>query len=167
MVLNQIRECFDDNSLSGEILVKTPYFNFPLNLRSVDRNCRFKIITCGLNSNSFIQNGNLKGVIPFIYRSIHNLILWCFDPNNKISIYHYANKFLHSKSIIFKENLIIGSSNFNLRSFGRDVEIDFLLLNPSEQLLGYCSQNVDKTLKLTKRKPIFLDFLISFFKKYF
>ena len=169
MLFNQIRGFFNSQHSYSEVSVKTPYFNFPL--KSVDTNSIFKIVTCGLNSNSFIKNKNLRCLIPFIYRSIHNSVFSLFNSKVNINIQHYAKKFLHSKSIILKnENLtllIIGSSNFNHRSFERDIETDFLLVNPPRQLLDYCSQDRDKTLKLVKRELHFIDKFTLLFRKYF
>ena len=166
---NNLRDFFASQSHPGDFFVKTPYFSFPL--KSCVKNSSFEIITCGLNSNSFIKNKNLRWMIPFVYRSIHNSVLISSGSKVHIKIYHYAKMFLHSKSIILKsENsnfLIIGSSNFNVRSFERDVETDFLLLNPPSELLDYCSQNRDKILRVKKRETGLLDNFFLLFRNYF
>ncbi len=44
-----------------------------------------------------------------------------------IQIYEYKQSFLHAKTIIVDDWAIVGSSNFNTRSFSRDMELDIVL----------------------------------------
>ncbi|MFT5221587.1 MAG: cardiolipin synthase [Gammaproteobacteria bacterium] len=44
-----------------------------------------------------------------------------------IRVYEYQNRLLHSKTILFDDQVLIGSTNLNYRSFFHDLELDALL----------------------------------------
>lgn len=72
------------------------------------------------------------------------------------------NRFLHSKVMIVDHKAIIGTSNYNYRSFRWDLEIDLLVDKPSTlvQLNKRYYQDLKQSKEVTKTK------LSSLWKKF-
>ncbi len=61
-------------------------------------------------------------VMKWIATSYYDILL-----KNGIQLFEYKQSFLHAKTMIVDDWGIVGSSNFNTRSFRRDMELDIVL----------------------------------------
>ena len=62
---------------------------------------------------------------PFLTRTYYADLL-----SAGIKVFEYCNRTLHSKTMQIDDEVIIGSTNLNYRSFFHDLELDALLVNP-------------------------------------
>lgn len=109
-----------------------------------------EVITSAPKANSFYNAGFFKKNIPHFYRRYEQILLQKLSHNTNFSLFEFQreNWSFHSKGFWLYGNedreyptmTIIGSSNYNSRSFKRDVESQFYLYS-------YC-QNFRKKLHL-------------------
>lgn len=76
--------------------------------------------------------------------------------NARIKVFEIGHPILHAKVMLLDEQTIVGSSNFNHRSFHRDLEIDYYSREP--QLLRavetWCEDNFGRALHVSSAKQV-------------
>ena len=76
---------------------------------------------------------------PVLSRSFYSDLLQC-----GIRVFEYANRVLHSKTMVIDEQLLIGSTNLNYRSLFHDLELDLLSADP--QIVAQMEQRFDQDI---------------------
>lgn len=104
--------------------------------------------------------------MPFIARAYYRALL-----KSGVRIFEYEPRFLHAKSMILDNEVIIGSSNLNRRSFLHDLEVDVRLDSPesvrkmSDQYLVDISESVeifDRGTVVGSRLGLLLNYLFRY-----
>lgn len=133
------------NSAQRHVRVINPYFIPPYNLllpllRARKRGVEVEILTS--------QQPDYFFVLWFV-RSYYNVLL-----KKKIKIYEMKDKFLHSKVLIVDDKAVVGSSNYNYRSFDSDLEIDLLVTQPEtiDCLKRHWHEDLKNAHQITKIK---------------
>lgn len=104
-----------------DIQITTPYF-FPRKkiLRLLCRKARQ-----GVNVAIILPRLTDVAVSRWIGQLFYGILL-----SSNVEIYEYTAGILHAKSLRIDQWAMVGSSNFNRRSFHRDLEIDYALAHP-------------------------------------
>ena len=106
---------------------------------------------------------------PVLSRSFYSDLLQA-----NIRVFEYGNRVLHSKTMLIDDQLLVGSTNLNYRSFFHDLELDMLLDDAAivEQMKQrFCSDvadSVEITLRNWEQHPWLLKLLgwLSRFLRY-
>ncbi|MDC1287009.1 phosphatidylserine/phosphatidylglycerophosphate/cardiolipin synthase family protein [Gammaproteobacteria bacterium] len=80
---------------------------------------------------------------PLLSRSFYTDLL-----HSGIRVFEYANRVVHSKTMIIDEQLLIGSTNLNYRSLFHDLELDLLSAKP--QIVAQMEQRFTQDLEASK-----------------
>jgi len=80
---------------------------------------------------------------PLLSRSFYSDLL-----HSRIRVYEYANRVLHSKTMIIDAQLLVGSTNLNYRSLFHDLELDLLSADP--QIVARMEQRFAHDIKASE-----------------
>ena len=85
---------------------------------------------------------------PLLSRSFYTDLL-----DSGIRVFEYANRVVHSKTMIIDGQLLVGSTNLNYRSLFHDLELDLLSADPQivAQMEKRFAQDVDASVEITRR----------------
>jgi cardiolipin synthase len=85
---------------------------------------------------------------PLLSRSFYTDLL-----NSGIRVFEYANRVVHSKTMVIDEQLLVGSTNLNYRSLFHDLELDLLSADPDivAQMEKRFARDVDASEEITRR----------------
>jgi cardiolipin synthase len=85
---------------------------------------------------------------PLLSRSFYTDLL-----NSGIRVFEYANRVVHSKTMVIDEQLLVGSTNLNYRSLFHDLELDLLSADPETvaQMVKRFARDVDASEEITRR----------------
>lgn len=130
------------NKAKNEIRVINPYFIPPYRLlipllKAQKRGVKVTLLTSKLTDVFFVR---------WFARSYYQLLI-----RKGIKVYEMEKKFLHSKIMIIDHQAVIGTSNYNYRSFRWDLEIDLLVDKP--QTLIQLNKRYYEDLKQSKEVP--------------
>lgn len=134
--------------LGSTINISSGYMNFPKFI--VDLLAASKqpttVLTSAPQANSFFEGGFFKRYIPYFYRAYEQQLLKAV-PSTTIKEYVKCKQWLmvggwtfHTKGIWITEPnqravvSVVGSSNFNMRSFERDTECQLYIYSECEAL---------------------------------
>ncbi len=115
------------------IQIVMPYFFPPLKIMSA----LTKAAKRGVNIEIILPQKSDIILFPRISHVLYKTLL-----HSGVRIFEYKNNILHAKQILIDNWIIIGSSNFNHRSFFLDLEIDYSLSDISN-LLHITKQFID------------------------
>ncbi|EPR79613.1 Phospholipase D [Spraguea lophii 42_110] len=160
-----------------EYYLSTAYINFPEEYIQLFKNINLKVIVPDSRNNTFFnENSTIERIIVDLYSIyLHDTIDILKNRNGSIFDYYIGNhkkskaekksavKFykyykknntFHYKGFwAFKKDCaatIIGSTNFNRRSYSRDKESNFLLFTKDKKMIKVLRAEVDKLFKNTK-----------------
>jgi cardiolipin synthase len=77
--------------------------------------------------------------MPWVAGSFYKELL-----SSGVKIYEYLPRFLHSKSVIIDDWVVVGSSNMNRRSMLKDFEVDIVLKKTNS--IDTCIERFEKDL---------------------
>ncbi|MCP4187924.1 MAG: phosphatidylserine/phosphatidylglycerophosphate/cardiolipin synthase family protein [Gammaproteobacteria bacterium] len=85
---------------------------------------------------------------PLLSRSFYNDLLQA-----GIRVFEYADRVLHSKTMLIDQQLLVGSTNLNYRSLFHDLELDMLLADAAtvEQMEERFCRDVSDSVEITPR----------------
>ena len=85
---------------------------------------------------------------PLLSRSFYTDLL-----HSGIRVFEYANRVVHSKTMVIDEQLLVGSTNLNYRSLFHDLELDLLSADPEivTQMEKRFARDVDASVEITRR----------------
>lgn len=130
----EIFRLFLSKSLHRKVLL-TPYFNPPSEICAALSNA--DIYTAAPSANSFFYSKGFTRLIPMLYGA--NVFKFLKEQSSS-AVYEYSRQgwTYHAKGLFIElathQLQTIGSSNFNYRSFYRDLELDFCLLSSNRAL---------------------------------
>ncbi|MCB0356429.1 MAG: phosphatidylserine/phosphatidylglycerophosphate/cardiolipin synthase family protein [Bdellovibrionales bacterium] len=111
-LLNQLKQC------QTHIYLTTPYFAPPRRFINI----LIKKAKAGKDVRILLPHKTDVIVSQWIARNHYNELLQA-----GVKIYEYQPEVLHAKTLIVDNWVLLGSSNFNQRSFKRDLEVDIVL----------------------------------------
>ncbi|MCB0391695.1 MAG: phosphatidylserine/phosphatidylglycerophosphate/cardiolipin synthase family protein [Bdellovibrionales bacterium] len=117
--IRRYRELHDQfKDCKEHIFITTPYFLPPIRI--------FNLLNEKAKEGKDVrlllpQKTDIK-VSQWIARAHYKIML-----KNGVKIYEYKPEVLHAKTLIVDNWILVGSSNFNRRSFERDLEVDIVL----------------------------------------
>lgn len=145
------------NAGFDEIYLSTAYLNFPKQYIKLLRNSNLKIFVSDPKTNKFNNYGMFCNTVTeiFKYSSLRTL----YDlPNAKIYEFRKDGYTKHLKGIwAFSKSVsvsMVGSSNFNRRSFERDSELNFLLMTNDNQHVKILNDEVQFLLGNSTQRDI-------------
>jgi cardiolipin synthase len=109
------------NSAQKRLWITNAYFAPSLEIvraleRAVDNGADVRIMVPQISDVFFM---------PWVARSYYSPLL-----KRGVKIYEYVPRFLHAKSVIIDDWAMVGTTNFNRRSFVHDFEVDVVLSHP-------------------------------------
>jgi len=126
---------------SSRVRLVNPYFIPPLNfLLPLLRACRD-----GVRVEIMLPKTSDYRIIEWISRTYFEILL-----RDGAVLYEYGPGMLHSKILIADDAAIVGSSNYNFRSFYHDLELDILVDHPEtiQALSGQWDEDLKRSVKV-------------------
>jgi len=111
-------------------------------------------VTRGVSVRVIVPSRSDVAIFPAITRTFYADLLAA-----KLQIYELNTKILHSKTMLIDNQLIIGSTNLNYRSYFHDLELDAILSKPEtihqmeQKFIFDKSQSEEITLHTMKKFP--------------
>ncbi len=151
-------------SAREEVIICTPYFNFPSSVekevkRAIKRGIHVKIIVGDKTANDFYippsEPFSTAGGLPYLYEiSLRRFAKKneALLANRSLSIHlwkHEMNSY-HLKGMwVDQKNMLLTGNNLNPRAWGLDLENGLLIQDPQQQLHTQFSQEMDNILEHT------------------
>ncbi len=113
----------------GNIKIASGYMNFPNEINDIIGEFKnpVELITASPMANGFFNDGPIKSLIPKVYKSMENNLIK--SSKARVREYNREGWTFHAKGLwgeCTDEYLMgIGSSNYSIRSFTRDTELQF------------------------------------------
>ncbi|MEI7973280.1 MAG: phosphatidylserine/phosphatidylglycerophosphate/cardiolipin synthase family protein [Bdellovibrio sp.] len=136
------------------ILITTPYF--------LPRRSHYRAILAAAKRGVYVAlllpAKNDVGVVKLASQILYRKMI-----DSGVQIYEYQPRVLHSKTLVIDDWAILGSSNFNHRSFVHDLEIEAVVSNPSMvgTLLQQWDQDIENSCLITWK-----DFSLSWWRQW-
>lgn len=108
-------------SAQHRIWICNAYFNPSYKLLYALRNAAIR----GIDVRVLVPSRSDVSWFPFLTKTYYADLL-----NVGIKVFEYCNRTLHSKTILIDNQVLVGSTNLNYRSFFHDLELDALLSEP-------------------------------------
>lgn len=171
--LSILKKVFEYNF--NEFYLSTAYINLPKPYIDIFREKEMKIIVPNTYCNTFKKKGFINNIIVAVYDYLTVKTKEILPRSKVLTFYKKAASF-HFKGIwAFSDNFaitIIGSSNFNERSYRRDTEQCTLIITSDVYLIKQFREETDFLLDHSDtvhqhKKTHFLIRLIAYFFKYF
>lgn len=129
-------------SAKNHIRITTPYFS---PTRKIFKNL-CKKATSGVEVSILLPKLSDVRISKWISQMHYENLM-----KNRVNVYEYSPRILHAKSMIIDDLAVIGSSNFNRRSFLRDLEIDYSVehIKTVEELNRQFALDIESSTKIT------------------
>ena len=127
-LLKELLQYFSKDE-KGSMKIASGYMNFPKDINTLISEFKnpVELITASPMANGFFNDGRIKSLIPRVYKSMeNNIIKGC---NAHVREYKREGWTFHAKGLWGESGdeylMGIGSSNYSIRSFTRDTELQF------------------------------------------
>ena len=135
--------------------IASGYMNFPNEINELISEFKnpMELITASPMANGFFNDGAIKSLIPKVYKSMENNLIKL----SKASVREYAREgwTFHAKGLwgeCADEYLMgIGSSNYSIRSFTRDTELQFYFYSSCPKFKNAIDNDYDNIRKHTTK----------------
>lgn len=132
-------------SAQREVTIVNPYFVPPLRLRMALKRAALKGVTVRI---ILPAKSDLKLFTWFNFFGVRELARY------GVRFYEYRPTILHAKLTIIDDFYMLGSSNWNTRSFYHDRELDFVISEPvlKEQLQSFLTKTIKSSTPICYRQ---------------
>lgn len=135
------------DSAKTKLLIVSPYLNFPKEIKAALENAKAKGVAIQIITNISVENDFMPGILQPAMTKYARKIADDYD----IHFYSFPPRALHIKGVVIDDQqLVLGSINWNQRSFLHDTEIAFVTNN--RQMLIDFDQMLTDTIRPYSKK---------------
>jgi cardiolipin synthase len=150
------------SSSETRIWVSNAYLAPPSNIQRL----LIKAARRGVDVRVLVPSRSDVWFMPFIARAYYRPLL-----KSGVRVFEYQPRFLHAKSLVVDNQVLIGTSNLNRRSFLHDLEVDVRIDNPStvDKLSGKYLLDIRESIEIFNRGTIVgsrLGRILNYFIRY-